>query len=464
MEEIRNVPFSNNQDRISNLSESLIRHILSFLDMKYVVQTSILSRKWRYMWTSVSTLVFDSSVFDDLGERKVNCFMRFVKSVLMLRDISDIKKFYLYFDCDSEKVAKHLDTWILAVVRRNVQELNIQIEYNDGLIVRLPHCLVTSESLTGLVFNFDGMLVFPDSMNLPRLKSLFLGSFEIDDLKFVNKLLSSCPVLETLVIKELAVRAGDELSVNNPELKHLDISCYLYRESVPKIINLCTPSLSSFICEDCMIREYFLENLSSLVTAIIKMTKGVGAANFGKEELFPKRMLVFLMALQNVKELTLSLDFLQVFSRAPSLKERQLPLFRNLRCLKLEMCFSGCCLRALTCILMVSPCVESLFIISKGPDSEENAEAVLSESCILPQLKFIQIREVKGCDNELMFLEFVLRKAIVLEEMVLYFCNAGNSPSPNTTGIPDKLNVMKKFSEKIKALPRVSSSLIMLFC
>ncbi|KAI3871909.1 hypothetical protein MKW92_012723, partial [Papaver armeniacum] len=103
------------------------------------------------------------------------------------------------------------------------------------------------------------------------------------------------------------------MSVNNPELKHLDISCYVcgYGESVPKIINLCTPSLSSFICEDYMIREYCLENLSSLVTAIIKMTKGVGAANIGKEELFPKRMLVFLMAFQNVKELTLSLDFLQ---------------------------------------------------------------------------------------------------------------------------------------------------------
>ncbi|KAI3889417.1 hypothetical protein MKW92_008970, partial [Papaver armeniacum] len=311
MEEIGNLPFSNDQDRLSDLPESLIRYILSFMDMKYAVQTSILSRRWRYLWTSVSNLVFGSDEFDSSGERKVNCFMRFVKSVLMLRDISDINKFDFYSDCDSKKLGKHLDTWILAVVRRNVRELIIQIDDNSELIVRLPHCLVTSELLTKLFLDFDGKLVLPDSMGLPRLDYLFLGSFQIDDLKVVNKLLSSCPVLNTLVLEQLCVRAGDELSVNIRELKHLDISHCYYGKSSPKIIKLCTPSLTSFIYEDYMIREYCLENFSSLVTAKLKMAKGVRDANIGNEELFPRCLLVFLMAFHNVKELTLSLDFLQ---------------------------------------------------------------------------------------------------------------------------------------------------------
>ncbi|KAI3834472.1 hypothetical protein MKX03_005179, partial [Papaver bracteatum] len=53
----------NEVDRVSNLPEALIHHILSFLDMKYVVQTSILCRRWRYVWTTVSTLVFDVNEF-----------------------------------------------------------------------------------------------------------------------------------------------------------------------------------------------------------------------------------------------------------------------------------------------------------------------------------------------------------------------------------------------------------------
>ncbi|KAI3876210.1 hypothetical protein MKW98_029162, partial [Papaver atlanticum] len=178
--------------------------------------------------------------------------------------------------------------------------------------MKLPHCLVTSESLTRLLLDFHGLLVLPDSMNLPRLESLYLGAFEIDDIKCVNKLLSSCPVLQTLVIKQLCVRAGHELSVNICELKDLEISPCHCGVSALRIIKLCTPNLTSFTCEeDYMINEYCLETLSSLVAANVQMTKGVGDTNIGKEDLFLKRILVFLMAFRIVNELMLSSDFLQ---------------------------------------------------------------------------------------------------------------------------------------------------------
>ncbi|MCL7041133.1 hypothetical protein MKW94_026709, partial [Papaver nudicaule] len=234
--------------------------------------------------------------------------MRFVKRVLMLRGGSDIKKFDINLDFHFEKLAKHLDLWILAASRRNVEELNIIHWY--GIDVRLPRCLVTSESLTGLVLRFEGSLVLPDTMGLPRLKSLVLVSIEVEDLEFINKLLSSCPVLETLRIQQIRAKAGDELCVSNSGLKHLDINHYYYGEGEPRIIRLCTPSLTSFICEDYMIRDYCLENLSSLVTADIKMTQ-VEDEDIGKAEPFPKGILVFLKAFHNVRKLTLSLDFFQ---------------------------------------------------------------------------------------------------------------------------------------------------------
>ncbi|KAG5560537.1 hypothetical protein RHGRI_003755 [Rhododendron griersonianum] len=48
------------KDRISNLSKSLIGHILSFLPTKYAVRTSILSSIWKQMWMSINNLDFDA--------------------------------------------------------------------------------------------------------------------------------------------------------------------------------------------------------------------------------------------------------------------------------------------------------------------------------------------------------------------------------------------------------------------
>ncbi|CAN0879081.1 Putative F-box/FBD/LRR-repeat protein At4g13965 [Linum grandiflorum] len=47
-------------DRLSNLPEAVIHHILSFLDIRSAVQTSVLSRQWRCAWKHLSVLDFSS--------------------------------------------------------------------------------------------------------------------------------------------------------------------------------------------------------------------------------------------------------------------------------------------------------------------------------------------------------------------------------------------------------------------
>ncbi|PIA47915.1 hypothetical protein AQUCO_01400484v1 [Aquilegia coerulea] len=49
---------SSEEDRISDLSDELIHHIFSFLDMKDVVHTSILSNRWKTLWLSTPNLNF----------------------------------------------------------------------------------------------------------------------------------------------------------------------------------------------------------------------------------------------------------------------------------------------------------------------------------------------------------------------------------------------------------------------
>ncbi|PNX99113.1 F-box/LRR-repeat protein, partial [Trifolium pratense] len=46
-------------DRISELPDPILSHILSFIPTKLAATTSILSKRWKSVWHSVLTLDFD---------------------------------------------------------------------------------------------------------------------------------------------------------------------------------------------------------------------------------------------------------------------------------------------------------------------------------------------------------------------------------------------------------------------
>ncbi|CAN0842167.1 Putative F-box/LRR-repeat protein At3g18150 [Linum grandiflorum] len=71
---------NNSIDMLSNLPDSIIDHIFSFLDTKFVVQTSVLSKQWKYTWKQVSVLRFLSPSFGSYLS-----FKRYVNKVLSLR-------------------------------------------------------------------------------------------------------------------------------------------------------------------------------------------------------------------------------------------------------------------------------------------------------------------------------------------------------------------------------------------
>ncbi|KAK9715255.1 hypothetical protein RND81_06G153100 [Saponaria officinalis] len=101
-----------NLDRISSLPDELLANILSFLPTLSAVQTSILSNRWRYLFTLTRNLSFDDQEYfgttsldqceepDDeeyfgeaslaqCEERKMS-FERFVYGVLALHRISHL--------------------------------------------------------------------------------------------------------------------------------------------------------------------------------------------------------------------------------------------------------------------------------------------------------------------------------------------------------------------------------------
>lgn len=140
-------------DRISNLPDSILCHILSFLPTKNAVGTSILSTRWQDLWTSVTSLDFDDSVlfhdryeFDSCYDTVNFSFMNFVNRVLLLRDVSCLEKFRLRLKvfCIFDAVI----TWISAVIKKNVPKLDLSCHLHH--CCGLPRVLFISKTLVNL--------------------------------------------------------------------------------------------------------------------------------------------------------------------------------------------------------------------------------------------------------------------------------------------------------------------------
>ena len=93
-------------DRISDLPESLLCHILSFLPTKESVATSILSSRWKLLWTlvpkldleseeiSASELLLDDDEDEYLRESEI-MFAHVVSSVLAQQECGELQTFRL---------------------------------------------------------------------------------------------------------------------------------------------------------------------------------------------------------------------------------------------------------------------------------------------------------------------------------------------------------------------------------
>ncbi|KAJ7968033.1 F-box protein [Quillaja saponaria] len=139
------------EDRLSNLPDGILQHILSLLVTKIAVQTSVLGKRWRYLWTSLSTLHFS------IGEsfsRKFEVFQKFVNHVLSHRDASTkVSKFRIeccLFDMDKVDSSFHL---LMERVVECVRSLEVEYPWIDAVFPTelVPH-LFNCQSLKTLEF------------------------------------------------------------------------------------------------------------------------------------------------------------------------------------------------------------------------------------------------------------------------------------------------------------------------
>ncbi|KAK9156122.1 hypothetical protein Sjap_003602 [Stephania japonica] len=260
-------------DRLSDLPDSILHHIFSFIDTRYAVRASVLSSRWRHLWKSLSYLYFD---WETKQPKKIAATADLVNMVLSFRDReSDIQCFRL--QSVSSKNFRLVYSWILNAIRHNVRVIDIDYEYVSHPI-EWPHSLFSYNSLTTLkLSSIYQLFVLPDSISLPNLKVLHLEDVDFADIKTgscVSNLITSCPSLEALEVSCMNLGFGDKFVISAPKLERLVIydNVKPFMKEMKKFeMKICAPNLRTFRCKDRILNEYSMGELRFLDSASIDM-------------------------------------------------------------------------------------------------------------------------------------------------------------------------------------------------
>ncbi|KAI3842002.1 hypothetical protein MKW92_051916 [Papaver armeniacum] len=359
MEAIKYSNTTNDEDNISKLPDFLIHHILSFVDVKQAVQTCILSKRWRYIWTSLPFLRFDDYA-DSLD---------FVEYVLSLRDnrCFDIRRFHLLrgrgsYGCN---FIDRLRRWIIVVGRSNVEDIDVEFsgdisDEEDELHV--PSCVSTCKSLTKLELYLSKCKIsLPNSISLPRLKCLKLYKPSFDHDELITKLCTNSPFLEHLDLCGVSSTAPLNINISSLTLKHFELRIS-YHNSIHNTLRLCAPNLVYLVLSN--LDYMLLEDVSSLVTADVGVQLKPRKPRKLKAE-FPTihapDTLKSLKSLHNVKDLTMSFLPIKDVRRVQEILQEQPFQFSNLQRLKLQnISLSTDSMHAIASLVKISPIIESL--------------------------------------------------------------------------------------------------------
>ncbi|PWA39808.1 F-box domain, Leucine-rich repeat domain, L domain-like protein [Artemisia annua] len=209
------------KDRISQLPESILHHILAFLDSpKQLVRMSVLSKNWFAIMASFPILDFDIGNFN----RAIHgCWSPISDSIYV------IHKFFNYVDSTTSRFCNQnitsaqtftlstmiekpmqidiVDRCLELILMKGVKVLKVDFSNWAGVIsdkplYRLPKILLSASSLTSLKICRCKLplSLIVDVVKFKSLKMLKLEHVPLSE-KMIKHLMTGCPLLEKLTIK-----------------------------------------------------------------------------------------------------------------------------------------------------------------------------------------------------------------------------------------------------------------------
>ncbi|KAF7848178.1 hypothetical protein BT93_L2221 [Corymbia citriodora subsp. variegata] len=252
---------------INDLPEAILEHILSFVPIEDAVRTCVLSKNWRYLWTSYPNLELVEWAFSGREQ-----FTNFVDRVLVLQSSSRIKR--LVLSCRDLGDASRVNLWVSTAVKRNVEDFTVHLSIIPGNFI-LPHCLFSSATLTRLNLCILGALKLPCRIWFPNLKVLHLEYITFVDKRSTEQLLSS-PVLEELTLRYCTWDNLETLTIRTPMLKILtihdeDFDCPYDFHLHSCQVSICGNNLKSIHCISPFFNDYQVKKSCSLLEVRINV-------------------------------------------------------------------------------------------------------------------------------------------------------------------------------------------------
>ncbi|MED6185827.1 hypothetical protein PIB30_060794 [Stylosanthes scabra] len=412
------------RDVISTLPDEILCHILSFLPTRTSMATSLLSRRWRYLWRNVQVLDLNDDFFytnerSDLEAEA--CFLDYL--MVVVHRFDGFRKFRLSCRA-SEHVYEDLFDWIAYAIDR-VRELHFSM-MTDGEIYTMHSSYLRSTWLISLVLeghiNIPLEDLDPGEITFPSLKNLEL------DIAYVNldRFLSGCPNLETLraALNNLTIEESDfhTEAIHMPRtLKSLTLEERFCKVITVEHLEIDTPSIEHLhlALPGGDYKQIFVCDYPNMKKARLDISDKPCHVAW-----LPK----LLRALCKTKFLRLEATTIQCLLRAPVL---DLPNFCNL--IQLQLDFKDFNSRLLIDLLHNCPKLQALkFGVSPsiydyfhGSFQKSHKPSCWTQPNSIPNcvISHLYTFEYRGCHNtaeEHDFTAYILQRGLVLKTMRIH--------------------------------------------
>ncbi|OAY85887.1 FBD-associated F-box protein [Ananas comosus] len=180
-------------DLISELPDELLSRIISLLPLKDMLRSSLLSRRWRHVWTTARAFDFGGAAVlnTDVFISRIDRCLEHLSASPYCMTIP-----YIFFPGIQDSEAA--DRWIRFAAAHNVARL----EFGFGVGDRTPLPLSLFELCRGLtsldISGYEIPAVLSISPAFPSLRSLSLSDVIIAD---PQTLFAQCPVIERLTVE-----------------------------------------------------------------------------------------------------------------------------------------------------------------------------------------------------------------------------------------------------------------------
>ncbi|XP_038890213.1 uncharacterized protein LOC120079853 [Benincasa hispida] len=242
---------TNREDKISHVPDCVLHEILSTLNTKFVVQTCVLSKRWKNLWTHIPTLNFHYNIYSSLlssknedEESKQRYFKYFIIRVLSKHCATNIQKLTYTSSGDEDELVL-VEFLICYAGSHNVQQLCINATYIGVDDHVWNYCFSTCSSLIRLKM----ICGFVDNWAFLALPSLKFLEIQWDWLHWDEKanyngttMFPGCPNLESLVFVDYLFESA---TISAPKLENLELCSFSdFGLTFPEV-ELFTPILKS---------------------------------------------------------------------------------------------------------------------------------------------------------------------------------------------------------------------------